>query len=154
MKIIFKERIPNTNEVTVYNFKKTDNGININGMDINVLSLFKADSYMLMFTDTDRNLVYIDGKKLQEKGVDGFLELRFAFSKDYNQQIGCVWFGNTPEDITVIINIPVSFIDENFEFELNDKHNLEILKDTYPEAKNLFDSFNEKRDYIKNSLLF
>lgn len=154
MKIIFKERLPNKNEVSVYNFNKTENGINVNGKDIDILSKFRKNSYMIMFKDINNNLIYLDGKKLQEKGINGFLELRYAFSKDYSEQIGCVWFGNTIEDSTVIINTPVSFLDENFEFEIKSGLNLEILKDIYPEANELLISFNNKKQNIIDSLIF
>lgn len=154
MKIIFKERLPNTNEVSVYNFKKTANGINLNGKEIDILSKFKSNSYMIVFLDMNGDLIYLDGKKLQEKGIDGFLELRYAFSQDYNDQLGCVWFGNTEEDITVIVNIPVFFLDENFDFEIKSGLNLDILKNIYPEANDLLISFNNKKQTIKDFLLF
>jgi hypothetical protein len=158
MKILIKRKLKATEEISVHNFNTTENGININGKEINILSKFKPNSYMLVF-QTDFNneeLVYVDGKKLRSRGVEGFSELRYVYLiKSFAQQIVSVWYGNTEEDITVVINIPVSFLDNTFEYEEVDaKPTIEILKDIYPEAKELYDSVEEQKELIKEKLLF
>jgi hypothetical protein len=49
----------------------------------------------------------------------------------------------------------VSFLDNTFEYEEVDaKPTIEILKDIYPEAKELYDSIEEQKELIKEKLLF
>lgn len=155
MKIIIKNRIEaeKTEGSPVHNFFKTETGVSINGKLIDVLSTFKANSYLLIFIDVNSQLILIDGKKLQEKGINMFSELRHGYLiQDYSKQIASVWYGNTSEDITVIINSPVFFLEENFEFEIKSGHNLEILKDIHPKAKELFDVYKSGQEEIKASL--
>lgn len=155
MKIIIKNRVESeqVEGSPVHNFFKTETGVSINGKSIDVLSTFKANSYLLIFVNSNNQLILIDGEKLQKKGTNGLLELRYGYLiKDYSEQVASVWYGNTSEDITVIINTPVFFLEENFEFEIKSGHNLEILKDIYPKAKEIFDIYKSGQEEIKASL--
>ena len=155
MKIIIKKRIEaeQAEGSPVHNFFKTETEVSINGKLIDVLSTFKANSYLLIFVNSNSQLILIDGEKLQKKGTNGLSELRYGYLiQDYSEQVASVWYGDTPENTTVIINSPVFFLEENFEFEIKAGHNLEILKDIYPKAKELFDTYKSGQQTIKDTL--
>lgn len=159
MKLILKNKVEinkDNNESVQLNFSKTNNGYIINGEEINIVDNFRANSYLMVFSNTE-GLVYIDGKKLNASNSEIFNVLRYGFKIiDYSSvQILSVWYGSSLEDTTIIVTAPVKFIEEiDYVIDNTNKHNLEIFKEFHPEASELLDVMNFNKKIIRDKYIW